>query len=508
MSNYLDPQLAIKAANAELCRRSLAHFTKQAWSTVNPGTPLLWGWHIQTIADHIQALYEGKLQKRRLIISVPPRSLKTTITSVMFPAWAWLRDPTATLLSISGADRVLMATSIASHELLASNWYRETFNPAWEFSKKADNNEVYMNTAKGTRCSITIGGSVQGSGGNILILDDVTQSNKVSSKLYRNEIARQYESLAGRMNDPRTAITLLIAQRNHQNDLTGMILSKEADLWTSLVLPMEFDPDRKSVTLAADGSVFWEDPRKAAGELLFPERWGQEEIATLKQGVGGMAFYSTQYLQLPSDTEGELFKKADPSGEEYCQTFSRVEFNMMEFERIILVVDPALKAKETSDPSGLLVLGETENSGYWVLDNRTARYGNAELEAMIIALAEKWHPSTVVIEENAHGQSLITRLEDTTNISVTPIFKSRDKVWYANQHAVPLWESRKVRVPSFEPWAPGFLEELYSFPKGLHDDQVDCFSMGLNELVEGSPGQGFLKWLESSSKKTALREAD
>jgi predicted phage terminase large subunit-like protein len=155
-----------------------------------------------------------------------------------------------------------------------------------------------------------------------------------------------------------------------------------------------------------------------------------------------------------------------------------------------------------------LVLGETENSGFWVLDNRTARYGNAELEAMIIALAEKWHPSTVVIEENAHGQSLITRLEDTTNISVTPIFKSRDKVWYANQHAVPLWESRKVRVPSFEPWTTGFLEELYSFPKGLHDDQVDCFSMGLNELVEGSPGQGFLKWLESSSKKKAFSEAD
>ena len=68
------------------CEESLAEFVRQAWHIIEPGTPLKWNWHMQTICDHLEAISRGELHPR-LIINIPPRCGKSSITSVAFPAW-------------------------------------------------------------------------------------------------------------------------------------------------------------------------------------------------------------------------------------------------------------------------------------------------------------------------------------------------------------------------------------------------------------------------------------
>jgi hypothetical protein len=74
---------------AELARRSLREFIRQAWHVVEPARALLPAWHVDAIADHLQAISEGRI--RNLLVNVPPGHAKSLIVSVLWPAWQWIR---------------------------------------------------------------------------------------------------------------------------------------------------------------------------------------------------------------------------------------------------------------------------------------------------------------------------------------------------------------------------------------------------------------------------------
>jgi predicted phage terminase large subunit-like protein len=460
---------------------SFYEFVLASWPIINPSMPLTTGWHIKMIADSLQALYEGKLNKKRLVISVPPRSLKTTITSICFPCWIWLHNPSESILSIAGSDRILSSTSVASHDLLSSSWFKSTFDISWAFNKKQDNNNIFQNTKKGTRTSITITGSIQGAGGNVLILDDITQSNIVNSNVSLDEINRLYQTIASRMNDPKKAIIVLIAQRNHEKDLTGHVLAEEGTLWQHLCLPMEYDLNRKAILYDREGKKLIEDPRTHDKELLLSDRWGIKEIEALRNGVGGSAYFSTQYNQLPVDSRGELFKK------EFVSLYSNTALNYQTFSRIFISCDPAFHKGEKNDPCGLQVWGETDTDGYWLLECATEKLSYTEVEDKIKVLYASYpKTSKIIIEKNAHGDVLVQRLQETTNLPVCPVYKDKDKVFYANQHSVPLWEIKKIKLPDFKPWTNNLINEICAFPNGTHDDNIDCMSQCLNAFAESN----------------------
>src|SRR5712671_4877999 len=119
-----------KAINAQLARLSLAEFVRQAWPILEPDTPLAWNWHIDVMCDHAQALIEGRLANRNLVVNVPPGSLKSTIFSVCLPAWRWVEKPGWRGLFTSGSERIALRDSMKCRELLESRWYRDSFHPA------------------------------------------------------------------------------------------------------------------------------------------------------------------------------------------------------------------------------------------------------------------------------------------------------------------------------------------------------------------------------------------
>ena len=72
----------------EICTRSLMQFIKRAWGQVEQDE-FVDNWHIQAMCEHLEAVSSGQI--KRLLINVPPSSMKSLTNSVMFPCWEWAK---------------------------------------------------------------------------------------------------------------------------------------------------------------------------------------------------------------------------------------------------------------------------------------------------------------------------------------------------------------------------------------------------------------------------------
>src|SRR5258708_2691558 len=91
--------LLLHAAEAEECRRSFATFAKAAWHIIEPGKAYVCGWHLDAIAEHIQAVIEGDI--KRLLVNMPPRHGKSSYIDVLAFNWSWISNPSLRWLCAS-----------------------------------------------------------------------------------------------------------------------------------------------------------------------------------------------------------------------------------------------------------------------------------------------------------------------------------------------------------------------------------------------------------------------
>lgn len=301
-------------AFAELLRRSLALFIVHAWHVLEPAMPLDHNWHIDVIADHVQAVLEdwirtqlagreqiaeedfqarqevnrlgmqvvnGRVMEavhqriRNLLINVPPGTAKSRIISVMMPAWMWTRWPSWKAIFLSVNPRVALRDSVFCRELIRSRWYQETFNPWWDFSEDQDAKGLFRNTAGGWRMALGYRAQIVGDRGDALIPDDPNDPEEVHSEVSRDAVNLRWDDvLKNRVNDLRFSPRIVIQQRVHVDDLSGHILAEEPELWDHLRIAMEREADAKGCEcpscLRGSTALGWMDPR-APGELLFPK---------------------------------------------------------------------------------------------------------------------------------------------------------------------------------------------------------------------------------------------
>ena len=121
VSSLAKPNIREKVER-ELATRSFREFVVQAWNVVEPGTPFVPGWHIDAIIEHLEAVSYGRI--RNLLISVPPRHMKSLLVSVLWPAWEWIRWPERRWLFSSYAFSLSMRDSLKCRRLIESPWYQ------------------------------------------------------------------------------------------------------------------------------------------------------------------------------------------------------------------------------------------------------------------------------------------------------------------------------------------------------------------------------------------------
>lgn len=250
--------------------------------------------------EHLEAITYGKLTK--LIINVPPGTMKTLSASVFWPLWEWGPAGLSGLRYLTASYRsdLAVGASRKMRDIVLSDWYQARWPTGTKLTREGEDD--FENTAKGGRKTAAFN-SLTGDRGDRLIIDDPHSTEGAESIAEREKAKRIFlESVPSRLNDAVLSAILIIMQRLNVDDVTGLALANRLG-YELLMLPMEFEMDRKCST-----SIGWSDPRTYEGELLFPARFPRNAVDVLKSTLGSFA-YAGQYQQRPTLREGGMFKR-------------------------------------------------------------------------------------------------------------------------------------------------------------------------------------------------------
>jgi predicted phage terminase large subunit-like protein len=282
----------------------------------------------------------------------------------------------------------------------------------------------------------------------------------------------------------------IIMQRLHEEDLVGFVSKLEPDEWEVVAIPQEWDE-----TLRFTSSLGWTDPRTVDGELMFEARFPEKVLKGERLRLGS-SVYQGQHQQRPVAAEGEIFKRG------HAQFIHPSVVTSASIEQIVASWDTAVKVKQQNDWSVSLV-GIKFDRGILIAEESRMKTGYSGLKEATKLQASKWKLSAVAIEDTQSGQALIQELRDTTDLPLVAVQVHTDKAARA-WPCVPYWEANRVFFPcdengNPEPWVVEFLSELYSFPKGAHDDRVDAFTQLITYLILRNTGGAIIEWYKQQT---------
>lgn len=495
---FIDADRTLRDIERANCEDSLYTFLKHAWKWVDP-SPFVAGWPIEAMCEHLEAVVDGEIN--RLIINIPPRCSKSTVTSVCFPAWVWAQrvdgptsGPSVPLLHASYALALAMRDSVKCRRLIESPWYKGLWGERFHLVGDQNTKGRFQNNQRGERLITAVDAKVTGEGGQIIVLDDPNAANEVLSAATIESTKEWWNgTMSTRLNDPKTGAFVVIQQRLAEEDLTGHILETDHG-WTHLCLPMEFERSRSFVT-----TIGWEDPREEEGELLWPERFDEKQVKLLSSRLG------------PWRAAGQLQQRPEPKGggiikRDWWMPWDEASYPPMDY--ILAVIDTAFTEKEENDPSAMTVWGVFSGDVVAQAVKRDGPIGTSqriygqsapramlmyaweerlELHDLVTKVAETCKMMRIdklIIENKASGISTaqeMRRLYAHENWMVQLIDpKNTDKIarLYSVQH---LFSEGLVHAPNVD-WAEKVINQMATFPKAKHDDLTDTASMGLRHL--------------------------
>ncbi|MEP7352898.1 MAG: hypothetical protein ABI824_06670 [Acidobacteriota bacterium] len=296
----------------ELASRSLREFVRQAWPSVEPSTVFVSGWHIDAICDHLEGISRGQI--RNLLINVPPRHMKSLLVSVLWPAWEWITWPERRWLFSSYGAQLSIRDSVKGRRLIESPWYQQHWGDVFHLSGDQNTKGRFDNNRSGYRIAISVGGAATGEGGDRIVCDDPHNVQEAESDAIRQNTNDWWNVvMSTRQNDPKTSAMVVVMQRCHERDLSGQLLQQGG--YEHLCLPAEYEPVTRVSMLG------FADPREQPGELLWPARFGADELVALKRSLGsyaapmeGLLHFSFVGMRINSQSIGVLTPAARTQG--------------------------------------------------------------------------------------------------------------------------------------------------------------------------------------------------
>lgn len=331
--------------------------------------------------------------------------------------------------------------------------------------------------------------------------DDPHSVDDANSDAKRETVTSLFkEAVTSRLNNPDRSAIVVVMQRLHEADVSGVILDNDMG-YDHIMLPMRFDPNRACVT-----SLGYADPREIDGELLFEARF---PLHVVERDEAAMGPYATagQYAQSPEPRGGGIVKDS------WWKLWNKPEYPGIEY--IVASLDTAYTTKSENDPSALTIWGVFSASGEQASTRMVDRYGRTiemasavqsealgatakvmmmyawqgkleigELVVKVEEICTRMRVDLLLIENKAAGHSVaqeLRRVFNSCNFAVQMYDpKTLDKVarLYSIQH---IFSEGMVYAPNKD-WAEMVIRQTSSFPRGAHDDLVDTVSMGLKHL--------------------------
>ena len=445
-------------ANA-LYRTDFGAFCYRAFEALNPGQRLIANWHIDTICYAVQQIVIGAVRKR-LVLNLPPRTLKSLIVSVALPAWLLGRAPGTRIICASYSDELTTKFSRDCRALLETAFYKSVF-PATRLNPKKAAEGEFETTKRGSRLATSVGGTLTGRGGSVLIVDDPIKANDADSEVARRSAIEWFRNTAlSRLDDPAQSLICIAMQRLHVDDLAGILIEQG---WPKLVIPAICC--EAADYLISEGEVY----HRPVGQLLQPERDSLEALEELKREVGSRVF-AAQYQQNPTPPEGNMIKAAWLG--RYDASPDRKNF-----QRVVLTCDPAGKAGAHNDFTAITVVG-LHKQAFYMLDVTRGHWTVMQMRQRVIELAAQWQVDLVIVEDTSSGMGLIQLLKEQPRLDVVGRKPDTDKVTRMSRQQ-GRFEAGRILLPNDALWLADFENELLAFPGGRYDDQVDALLLFL-----------------------------
>ncbi len=492
-----------EAALVELALRRQAEddfytFVKLAWHIVEPGAKFQGGWALKSICEHLEEVYYGRI--KRLLINQPPRTGKSSLISVLWPVWVWVKNSSEQFMCISYAESLAKRDNVKARRLIKSKWFQTRW-PHIQLTDDQDTKNYVENTLGGHRYVTGCDGSVTGFGANTLICDDLNSVRDSSETMLESAQSFFTDVLPTRFNDFKTGKMVVVQQRTDTKDISGWIMANQKKEYTCLILPMEFEESRRCITvpLKSTNGEPWQDPRTEEGELLWPERFGPKELKLLKSALSSEYQIAGQLQQRPAPSEGGMIKRAwwKPWKEDSPPT---IRFVIQAWDTAMSLKDKAAYSacvtfgifKDDHQHDSLILLSawrkRVEFPDLYKAVQRMAKDYRATSEDRPVN--ERYAPDLILVEEKASGIQLIQTLNKTGIILVgwRPD-KYGDKIERVRR-VTHLLEAGRVYVPYRGPdfskpraYADFLISQAALFPKGDGADLVDCTTMILQRVI-------------------------
>lgn len=509
LSKQIDPQALLDALDKEACERSLAEFVERAWAQLEPSMPYVHNWHIDFLCEHLEAITAGEQIDgevyNRLLINIPPGMMKSMLVSIFWPAWEWGPCDMPGLRIIAASHSMESCSerdNIRMRRLITSDWYKKHWGDRVILTGDQNQRKKFENTAGGWRQAVA-SGSITGVRADRVVIDDPLSVDDANSDATRNSINTWFrEAVPTRLNSPKKSVIVVIMQRLHEYDVSGLILDSRLG-YDHIMLPMRFEPDRSFPT-----KLGLSDPRTVAGELMFPERFPLDVVERDEKVLTPYAV-AGQFQQSPVPRGGGVIQDA------WWQLWTPSEYPPMDY--IVASIDTAYTEKQENDPSAMTIWGVWSGDGG--VSNRATRavdrYGRTvevpesvhtglldaipkvmlmfawqqriglhDLVNRVAKDCRTYKVDLLLVENKASGISVaqeIRRLYGHENWAVQlkdP--KSQDKL--ARLYSVQtVFAESQVWAPDKD-WAEEVIRQCASVPKCKHDDLADTTSQALRHL--------------------------
>lgn len=443
-------------------RGTLEDYIQIAWGQIDPSS-YVHGWHVGIISEYLTAISTGEI--RKLLINIPPGFSKSSIVSVLWPSWDWIRTPERKIIAASYDAKLALRDAKRMRDLVLSSWYRARWGDRVRISPgQAKGMGAFRNDQGGHRFSTGVGAGFTGWHADVHICDDPHRAKDVqgsADKVRKHlEDAKVWwsQTMPTRATNRATLARVVVMQRLHEADLSQVCLEEGG--YEHLCLPLHYQEYRgKTFSLPTPG-----DLRSTPGELLCEARINDQAATELRKELGSAAA-DAQLEQRPASEAGRIIQRAWltkywrelPQGGQFLQSW-----------------DMAFKGGASSDP----VAGQVwyaHRGVYYLVDQICRRMSMSETVAAVISLTGKW-PKALgkIVEDKANGPAVVDMLHKAIPglVLVSPEGGKE-----ARAHAVaPLFEAGSVLLPdpALHPWVHDYIEELATFPGAPHDDQLDA----------------------------------
>lgn len=457
-----------KEIQKRVWKKSLTEFIRKAWEIVEPTKEYKHNWHIDVLAEQLEAVSRGEI--KRLLINVPPGTMKSLTVSVFWPAWEWATNPELRYLTASYSSHLTIRDNLKVRSIIGSDWYANYFGVKLDEEQNAK--MLFKTTRGGWRVASSVGGPGTGEHPDRIIIDDPLTADQARSEVERTTVRDWFDQTVSTRGVTRDTAIVVVMQRLHEDDLAGHLIGRGG--WNHICWPMRYELVQKNNPNFVPDKL---DRRTEPGQLLWPDLFTEKIVRQLELDLGPYGA-AGQLQQRPAPEGGGLFKR--------------------EWFKIVEAAPATARRARGWDTAGTEGSGDytvgvriAESNGvFYIEDVQRGQWGPAGVDAVMKQTAQLDGPACGVREEREGGASGKAVIEARTKTLVGFDYKgvtvSGDKITRARPFRAQCEAGNVVLVKGS--WNEEYLRELSVFPAGKHDDQVDGSSCAFNAvLLEPQP---------------------